>query len=313
MYRLIALVAMSAPAYARPLVIASVNPGNPPELEPHEATARAPVSEDGAIHVAPPSDPRVAIARSETSVREVGDQAIVTITLTAVSTALLWHDTELVVSVPRVARVIGLALEQGGRMQDAELLLASTARERYEDNLRVTFDPAMIELEAHGADYDRLTLSMYPVSNEQHATVKLTIAVPRYASLVVDVAGERYHHRAGAASKPTSAERALLGRPGVTGGRSLYIAPPDAPPTASEIRNQMLVTARGRAACNADGGNLDLVAHFTIATDGTVTVTGMEPTTAELAECVTHAIESWRFHRSPRPLSVRYPIHLGPP
>jgi hypothetical protein len=311
----ITLVAtLAARAYARPLVVASIDE-HPPiaaePLAPEHGTELPPPPVDrafAAIHLSPPEDPRVRIDRSASTVREVGDVELVTMTVTASSTALLWHDTEMTVSVPRAAKVVGLALEQGGHAKGAEMVLASTARERYDESIRFTVDPALVELEAHGRDYDRYRLSMYPVSSEQQVTAKLTIVLPRTDRLVIDLAGQREEHRAGTAAVLTSADRALLASAPVTGGRSLYVMADDAVPSEPEIVNVMRASRQALALCTSDDVTLDM--KFTIGVDGHVTVNSVGNAPPDVADCVSHTIESLHVHPSPRPLVVTYPVHL---
>jgi hypothetical protein len=307
---LIALVATTTPAYAR-FSTSSTN-DRPPvtEVQPppiNLTPVELPTREVALIQVDLPADPRVRIDHSASHAREVGDVELVTMTITASSSAPLWHAAELIVSIPRAARVIGLAIEQGGAMQDARLTRATAAREHFTDDVRLEVDPALVELESHVRDYDRLRLSIYPVSNEQQTTVELTIRLPRVDRLVVELAGKEQIHE-GDADAPTSADVALLERPAVTGGLSLYIAPAEDTATEPEIRNLMRAGTIALDHCLSEGARLDLVAHFTIETDGSVT-SGAAPDDT-VAGCIAHTLGSWHFHRGIQPVVVDYPLHL---
>ena len=301
------VVTASAPAYARPTVVASIDeqPATV-DIDADRSVAAdpppPPVSHAfAAIHVNPPEDPRIRIDHTATTVREVRGFDIVTLSVTASSTEDFWHDTDLIVSVPRAARVVGLALEQGGHVQAAALVDANTARERFDESTRLTIDPAMVELVGRGRDYDRLRLSMYPISNEQTATTKLTIVVPRVERLVVDLVGQRQEYRAGTPDLPTVSDRALLAAAAVTRNRSLYVAPANDPRT--DVQALIRASRAALRQCNLDDGS---VAHFTIAMDGTVRVREIQHASTEAAGCASRTIEKWQFARRPAQVGISY-------
>ncbi len=317
---LLALVATTTPAYARfsssttidrpvtevpppPIVHRPEVPSPPLVLTQVELPTR----DLALVQVDPPSDPRVRIDHAASRTRAVGDVELLTMTITASSTAPLWHAAELIVSIPRAARVIGLALEQGGAMQDARLTRATAAREQYTDDVSLYVDPALVELESHVRDYDRMRLSLYPVSNEQQTTVELTIRLPRVDKLIIELAGKQQTYEAGTADP---ADFALLERPAVTGGLSLYIAPAEDTATAPEIRNLMRAGKLRLDRCNHNDAALDVVAHFTIETDGSVTSEALPAD--EVAACLAETLASWHLHRGTKPVIVDYPLRLEP-
>ena len=303
----VAVVTIAAPVHARPTIVASVDErAATVEIAPERSVAAEPPPppmsrEFAAIHVNAPEDPRVRIDHAAATVREVRGFDIVTITVTASSTEDLWHATDMVVSVPRAARVVGLALSQGGEAQAATFVEAEVARRLYDDSVRITIDPALLELDAHGQDYDRLRLSLYPISNENEATARLTVVVPRVERLVVDVVGQRQEHRAGTPDVPTVQDRALLAAASVTSNRSLYIAPPDDP--AAFIRNLMQASRVELWPCQLADGS---VAHFTIETNGHVKLRELRNATDEAADCMSQRVERWRVPTRSAPVGVSY-------
>jgi hypothetical protein len=307
----VAIVTAAAPVAARPTLVASITE----EPAPGEIDARAPIAVDpppppmsrefAAIHIAPPEDPRVRIEHTAATVREVRGFEIVTMTVTASSTEDLWHDTDLVVSVPRAARVVGLALEESGQLHGATLVDAPTARQHYDDSVRIaiSLDPALLELEAHGKDYDRLRLSLYPISSEQVATAKLTVIVPRVDRLVVDVIGQRNEFRAGTPDIATVSDRAFLAAAAVNTNRSLYVPAPTDP--AAMIRNLMHASRAALRGCEFPHGS---VAHFTIATDGHVRLREIRNGTELAVACMARQVERWRVPTRATPVGVSYQV-----
>ena len=305
----VAIVSAAAPVYARPTLVASVDE-QPAigEIAPDRSVAADPPPPPmsrafAAIHVNVPEDPRVRIDHTAATVREVRGFDIVTLTVTASSTEDLWHDTDLIVSVPRAARVVGFALEAGGHVDTAALVEAETARKQYDDSVRVaiSLDPALLELEAHGKDYDRLRLSLYPVSNEQAATATLTVVVPRVERLVVDVTGQRQEFRAGTPDVATVSDRALLAAAAITSHRSLYVPAPTDP--VAIIRSLMQASRVVLRGCElSDGG----VAHFTIERTGHVRLRELRNETESAVDCMARAVARWRVATRDAPVGVSY-------
>jgi hypothetical protein len=287
----------------------------------------APPHDFAAVHVMPPLDPRVSIERSAVQVKDVGKFQIVTVMLSATSSALVAHDTDLTLRIPRAARVVGLALEQDGRMAMAESLEPIAAREDFIESLPVDDnwrDPAMIELVAHDQAYDRLGLSLFPVSAGQRATTKFTILVPRAERLVVDVAGRRHEHRAAAAAEPTRDDRDIFESIPVTDRRSLFVGAP-LDPAQADVRTFMMSRREALRACNSGRNRVRVVVDFTIGVDGTAHVDGvrgaehddlrLDPAhgdTVDPTSCMRNIVEGAQLRGRATPTAIHYPLVFNP-
>ena len=311
-------VALSSPAYARDLMIGATGVERV-ERPIGPAPVRAEPSSSLPIVVIEGIDDRVQISRSEIDVREVGGTAIVRLTFVVGSSREIPRVARLSIGVPRDANVVGMSSSLGGETYHALSELAVNARDQFDRMMPQYLDPALLEWTRRTPDSERLSLSVYPVSRTDQTTVQLTITMPRFRRLLVDVDHVRIERLGGTpAEAPTDEELALAASPRmVTEQTSLYAAPPTAEgPSRSEIAHYLHASQPALRACYtgpdaersaAEDGRL----RFQIGTDGRVDAGSIAGSSSELTACVADALAAWQFHPSARAVQVSYPVPFG--
>jgi hypothetical protein len=314
------LAAISSPASARNLIgmISTERAELPPDPVP--APAAVAPARSLPILVVGGLDSRVLTSGGSVDVREVGDTAIVRLTFEVASTREFPRAVRLNIGLPHDARVVGMSSTLGGEVYHGVSELAVNAREQFDKLLVETVDPALLEWTRRTPDAERLTLSLFPVSKTQHATTQLTITMPRFRRLLVDIDHVRIERQGGApAEAPRDEDLALASSPGmVTEGASLYASPPTpAGPSRSEIARYLRANDAALRACYPGPGAEPAAAgddrlRFQIGTDGRVDAGSISGSTSELTACAAPVLAAWQFHPSERPVQVSYPVASAP-
>jgi hypothetical protein len=305
------LVLLAAPAYGAPR--AALNAARPPEVEPQPPV---PALREIALHVGPPVESRITVEHASVTFRDVGKFQLVTIAIAMTSSSDVWHAGNLAMLVPHEAQIVGMTYGQNGQVHPAKLMLSDVARQDWVDSTRMMVDPALLEQDGWTEQYDRMHLAVYPLSADQHASVEIVVAVPRADHVDVELADRHFEHRAGVPETPTTADRELLAGYAVSASHALYVASPDASVTAGEIRNSMLASRTTMFPCNffrdeAPETDTHVVVHFTVGTDGKVTVQGVDHATERMASCITDAFATWQMRHGKEPVQVSYPLRFG--
>src|SRR5262249_4040080 len=133
------------------------------------------------VIVGSPDDRAVRVASTDADVREVGDTALVKLSIVLTS-----HREDALGRVnlylPRGARIVAMSYDQGGEPVAATPQPAAAARAAFTDMRRRVLDPALLARRDDG----RYRLSVFPVSSHARTTVVVTIAMPRFRRLIVD-------------------------------------------------------------------------------------------------------------------------------
>jgi hypothetical protein len=303
-----------------PLVVCLVTAAAPalaaPKLAP--LIERPSVSEVGAlgdVHITGLDDPRVHLAPVSVAIRDVGDSSLAVVTLAATSTAERMHSAAVMVSLPLGARVVGLALVQGGRRFEDEPLPAPVASEKFIESTKIPVDPALAEIVEHGIDHTGVRVSLFPLSTERDAMVELAIVVPRVDRLVVTLLGERHEHRTTGPSLPaTEADLALLAHAPVTAKTSLYVAPFDDGTADTELTRFARDHHDALMSCSSGTDVASAGVKLSIAADGHVRHAFVTSPDARVSACIAGVLETARFRGGVQVLDharVTLPAHPG--
>jgi len=293
------VVTIAGPAYAKSINHATPHRVvRPRDTPPPEATAE--------IAVGAPADPQVSIARAVTDVREVGETAVITMTLELAAQDDL-HTGRITLTLPRDASVVGLTFARNHEMLTAVARDAVGAEQAFEQTRVVKRDPALLER----TERSDLRLSLYPVTVGEHPTATLTITMPRFHRLLVDVAGTRHEVNSSTFAPATGDEIALAHRePAMTAGMSLLAMPP---PSLDDIDLRVQNNPAAIHTCSmlADrDGPLDITLTIVIGASGDVTEASAGDTA--VGECAARLASAWRFGPGERPIAMHYRLHLTP-
>ena len=282
-------------------------------------------------------DRRVQITTSDVDVRESGELAVVTIAITVTTSAQLRHVATTTIAIPRGAKVLDLSYEHDGFIETAEAVPANEARRLFNTNRQENIDPALLSWSARTRDHDRLALSVFPVAPDREFTAKLTLIVPRFERLAVDIAGKRsVHAPPPAADLPWFETETLEGTPptrlpeGVTvdATTSLYAGPraisddvwqPALPAVSRrEVRKYVRLMYPRLHACYQHGVQRDhslaglVTLRFTISPDGSILspyVTGDLPD-RDVRDCLVQVVSTWAFREGGEPVRINYPLRF---
>jgi hypothetical protein len=251
-----------------------------------------------------PDNPQVSIARVATDAREVGGTAVVTLTVEVACPSPCLETGRMMLTLPRGASVVGMTFERNGERLTAVPREAIDARETFEQIRVVKRDPALLER----TDDAAMQLSVYPVIAGEHPTATVTITMPRFRRLLVDVAGAQRELLASTVV-PSEAEIAVARRePAVTNGVSLLAMPP---PSLDDIdvhvtNHEAEIQRCSRLADPATARDLTLV--IVIGAGGHVATASAGDSPVGL--CAARLASTWRFGAGERPITMHYRLHL---
>ena len=297
MQRWFLLALLASPAVASAHTTAS----QPPTVE--RAPARA-----ASIIVESPDNDSVAIDRAFVELREDDGRTLVTLSLT-LSSQLEGQLARMMVSLPHDAAVAGLTYGHGTLRMVATQMPRADARERLERAIETQGDPALLEFITTTHAFNRFELSLFPLAPETTETATLTIAMPRVARLLVDVAGRRQEVERSAqplASLDTSTR--------VTPTHSLYAAPPPGELPVHAVRRQAAASAASLRTCYALASTnfvQQAIVQVTIGRTGRVRSSTVLAGTPELATCITRVVDAWQFDDRDQTVEVTYPLQLA--
>jgi hypothetical protein len=230
---------------------------------------------------------------------------VITLTVELACPGSCLETGRMMLALPRDASVVGLTFERNGESLTAVPREAIDAQQTFEQVRIVKRDPALLER----TDDSAMRLSVYPVIAGEHPTATVTITMPRFRRLLVDVAGARREVFGGTFEPPTEVDIAAAGRePGVTSGMSLLAMPP---PSLDDIDVHVTNNEAEIHACSmlADrDGARDLTLVIVIGANGRVTTSSAGVSSAGL--CAARLASTWRFGAGEKPIAMHYRLHL---
>jgi Vault protein inter-alpha-trypsin domain len=261
---------------------------------------------EATIAMGAPDSSQVSIARVVTDAREVGETAVITLSVELACPRSCVETGRMMLTLPRDAAVVGLTFQRNGESLTAVSRDAIDAQQTFEQVRVIKRDPALLEW----TDDSAMQLSVYPVMAGEHPTATVTVTMPRFRRLLVDVAGAHRELLAGTFAPPSEADIAAARRvPGVTSGVSLLAMPP---PSLDDIDVHVVNNPAEIQACSrlvdADGPRdltlvlvIDAVGHVATASAGDSSAAG----------CIARLASTWRFGAGERPIAMHYRLHLG--
>jgi hypothetical protein len=269
------------------------------------ATATSSREPEATMALGAPDDPRVSLARVTSEGRVVGETAVVTLTVELACSGSCLETGRMMLTLPRDASVVGLTFERNGERLTATAREAVDAQQTFEQVRVVKRDPALLER----TDDSAMRLSVYPVIAGEHPTATVTITMPRFHRMLVDVAGAHRELVADTFAPPSETDiAAARSEPGVTSGVSLLAMPP---PSLDDIDVHVANNDTEIHACSmlADlDGPRDLTLVIVIDAAGHVASASAGDSRAGL--CAAHLASTWRFGAGERPIAMHYRLHL---
>lgn len=298
------------------------------------------------VRIGAPSD-GVVIARLDVVLAVEPQRTVATLIVQLLASEPHWRDVAIPIEIPRGLRASGIELAGFGH---GRLLERERASEDYRFTVEHADDPALLEWQEHTRLGDRLELRAFPVRSDVPMALAITLVAPRTERLAIDlgpravpvfaVGGRETPNASGRQTfsvrgqPPHESSAPFAGRPlagAVDAEHSLVVgtihalpeltsSPPAVPRVDTrEVRDHVWASFARLRRCYTlaaerddelpDG---DVVLHFSIGTDGAVTLLafGGELLDPSLHACLATEVAAWKFTPRATAVEVRHRLHV---